>query len=201
MVVSAMIDKIFIYPTDTVWGIGASIFSMPATKKIASIKMTNDNKPLSVLFSSIAQLRQYIALPKTLGDDWLKHFFSLESTMAISRSLASDRIPSWVLGDSDLVAVRCLDFHGTNEIIDQLHSPITTTSFNLSGQPALSNRDEAYDLYLKIASTHSFIDDPSATLSGNSSTIIKLESDFTFTVLRKGNKTEEILKHVRLLSA
>ncbi len=196
-----MNHKIFIYPTDTVWGIGASILSQEATRQIAEIKKTPENKPLSVLFSSIEQMREYISFPDSLSSDWLSIFFSLESTLAVSRKLADGRIPAWVLGDSDLVAIRCLPHTGVEDIIRKVGSPITSTSFNLSGTPAISSRDEAYKLYLSIASHHCFIDDPGANLSGNSSTIVRLETDFSFSVMRGGNKVEELLKHVQLLTA
>lgn len=195
-----MIPSIYIYPTDTVWGIGASIESRTATREIAMIKQTSFDKPLSVLFSSLKQLREYIEIPNDIDNSWLEVFFSLESTLAVPRQWANSSIPDWVLADSDLVALRCLSLTAVSTIISEVKAPITTTSFNLSGTPSIKNRDQAYRLYSEIAPQHQFIDDLNAPLSGNSSSIVKLLDDVSFSFIRKGSCWEKIEKHVQLLS-
>lgn len=195
-----MSDRIYIYPTDTVWGIGANIYSQKAFDQIAEIKGTSKSKPLSVLFSSITQLKEYIDLPAAYTDHWLNKFFSLESTLAIDRHFAMGRIPSWVLGDSHLLAVRCLTIPSIKKIIEEEGAPITTTSFNRSGSPSISLHDDASKLFSEIASQHQFVDDRSFSPSGNASTIIQLNNDFTFSYIRPGTRKEEIEQHIKLLS-
>lgn len=195
-----MSSCLYIYPTDTVWGIGASIDSQEMTLEISKIKQTDPNKPLSILFSSLNQLRQYVQLPAQFDDQWLKKFFSLESTLAVPRSLTKGRIPSWILGDSDLVAVRCLELPGIQRIINEVATPITTTSFNISGTPSIQEREAAHQLFQKIAPHAQFIDDRSAPLSGNASSILKISLEGEMEFLRKGNCWQEIMDHVHLLS-
>jgi len=46
-----------------------------------------------------------------------------------------------------------------------------------------------------------FKDDKSASLSGLSSTILKLDENFKVTVIRQGSKILEILEHAKRLSS
>ena len=41
-------DGVIIYPTDTVYGLGCSIFSKKAMKRITQIKQVNPKKPLTI---------------------------------------------------------------------------------------------------------------------------------------------------------
>ena len=43
---------VILYPTDTVYGLGANIFNKLAVKKIYNIKNRSPSKPLSILVSS-----------------------------------------------------------------------------------------------------------------------------------------------------
>ena len=51
-----------IYPTDTVYGIGCSMFANSAIDKVCEIKKRGKSKPLSVAFYDIEQASQYSTL-------------------------------------------------------------------------------------------------------------------------------------------
>ena len=51
-----------IYPTDTIYGIGCSMFANSAIDKICEIKKREKKKPLSVAFSDLEQASQYSTL-------------------------------------------------------------------------------------------------------------------------------------------
>ena len=48
-----MLNKVIVFPTDTVYGIGASIYDKKSISKIYEIKGRDFNKPIAVLCSSI----------------------------------------------------------------------------------------------------------------------------------------------------
>ncbi len=50
--------SIIIYPTDTVYGIGANVFDEKAILKVFSIKKRPLNKPLSICISRIEDIKQ-----------------------------------------------------------------------------------------------------------------------------------------------
>ena len=53
-------EKIFLYPTDTVWGIGCDATNQSAVKKIYTIKQRAESKSLIILVDSIEMLKKYV---------------------------------------------------------------------------------------------------------------------------------------------
>jgi len=50
-------DGLVVYPTDTIYGLGANIFSDRAIEKVYSIKGRDYSKPLSVCLSEIGDIK------------------------------------------------------------------------------------------------------------------------------------------------
>lgn len=190
-------ESVFIYPTDTVWGIGASIYSQSAQQKIASIKKTADDKPLSIMFTDIKVLYNSFNFPDVMSLSWLRNYFKLESTLAIPIKIAKIPIPSWVTGKSDLVSVRCLEHIELKIIGETLKAPFITTSLNLTGEPPITNFQDARQFQLAYAPDAEFFGDSSHNLSGRSSTIVFFRVNH-FEIIREGSKVEEIKKHLNL---
>lgn len=190
-------ESVFIYPTDTVWGIGASIYSQSAQKSIASIKRTSDDKPLSIMFTDITVLYNSFNFPDVMTLSWLRNYFKLESTLAIPLKIAKISIPSWVTGKSDLVSVRCLEHPELKIIGETLKAPFITTSLNLTGEPPIVNYQDAKQFQLAYAPEAEFFGDSSHNLSGRSSTIVFFRAN-RFEIIREGLKVEEIRKHLNL---
>jgi L-threonylcarbamoyladenylate synthase len=191
-------ESVFIYPTDTVWGIGASIYSEDARNKISDIKGSAENKPLSIMFTDVNRLFESFNLPKEITLQWLKDFFKLESTFGIPLTLAKINIPAWVTKESEFVSVRCLELQTLKEIGDALHSPFFTTSLNLTGQAPITSYAEAMRFQKSHAPNIPLFGDATHNLSGQSSTIVFLK-DATFRIIRSGQKIEEIKKHLGLV--
>lgn len=189
-------NSVFIYPTDTVWGIGSSIYSKIGAFKVAEIKRIKHDKPVTILFDSIRLLRDYCNLPLT--DQWLKKFFSLHTSLAIPISFFCRPIPEWIVFSSPIIVVRVLE----NELIHSIVSsvgPITTTSLNISGNLAILKKEDAFEFFLKNCSDSIFVLDrinSKHIMQGVSSTIIKWEREHVFTVMRSGSNEKKIRKYL-----
>lgn len=190
-------ESVFIYPTDTVWGIGASIHSEAAHKRIAAIKRTSDDKPLSIMFTDVNTLYKSFNLPDFMSVSWLRNYFKLESTLGLPRKISKISIPSWVTGKSEFVSVRCLDDAALKDISDAIKAPFFTTSLNLTGEPPIINFADAEAFQKDHAPDAELFGDSSHNLSGRSSTIVFYKGD-SFEVIREGIKIEEIKKHLKL---
>ncbi len=53
-------QQTFLYPTDTVWGIGCDATSEAAVDKVFKIKKRSESKSLVILVDSIEMLKKYI---------------------------------------------------------------------------------------------------------------------------------------------
>ena len=135
--VSVLADGgVVLYPTDTVYGLGANIFDNHAVRRIFDIKKRSYLKPLSILVSDVGAIdlvaKVSLSQKKTISE-YLPgpYTFILKKRKIVPRS---------VTGGLSNVGVRVPD----SEIACRLASifPITTTSANLSDDEMLSRPKE-----------------------------------------------------------
>lgn len=127
---------VILYPTDTVYGLGANIFDKKAVKRVFDIKQRSYLKPLSILVSDVkaidlvakASLSQRKTIEKYLPGPYT---FILNKRKTVPRNITSGL---------NNVGVRVPDC----EIACRLARifPITTTSANLSDDEVLANPKE-----------------------------------------------------------
>jgi len=123
-----------IYPTDTVYGIGCSMFANSAIDKICEIKKREKGKPLSVAFCDLEQASQYSTLSnedrefiaKKLEDKENGHTFiaKKKSIMFLHQCF-----------NGPTIGIR-IPNNETAKAIAREAGPIITTSANVSGEKA-----------------------------------------------------------------
>lgn len=193
-------DDIFIYPTDTVWGIGSSIYSEKGHERIADIKKTAKNKPLSIMFASAEDILSSFKLPEEMTKEWLETFFSMETTLGLPLALSKIRIPRWATGESSYVSLRCLSLPVVSKIHQDLQAPFFSTSLNLTGEAPITSLEEARNFYQQHAPDAIFFPgEHSGQLSGTSSSIVFINENLTFEIKREGRKVEEVKEHLMRL--
>ncbi|WP_094516221.1 MULTISPECIES: L-threonylcarbamoyladenylate synthase [Methanobrevibacter] len=159
---------VILYPTDTVYGLGANIFNRKAVKKVYNIKKRSYLKPVSLLVSSKdaiplvskASLNQLYFIDKYLPGPYT---FILKKSKIVPRHLTSG---------SANVGVRV----PKSEIACSLAKifPITTTSANLSNKDTLDTPEE---ILKQLGCEVDLIIDVGPLKSGNPSTIIDLTGE------------------------
>ena len=123
-----------VFPTDTLYGLGADVFSLPALERIFSIKGRPANLALPVLVAGLDQV-EAVAMPMSgQARRLVQRFWPGPLTLVMRRS---PELPGLVTGGADTVAVRMPDHLVPIALARRLGSPITGTSANLSGQPDL----------------------------------------------------------------
>ena len=130
---------VVLYPTDTVYGLGANIFDNAAVKKVFSIKKRSLLKPLSILVSDVNAID--LVAKVSLGQkNSMSQYLPGPYTFILNKKPI---VPRVVTSGSSFVGVRVPD----NEIACRLASifPITTTSANISDDDVLSNPQEILD--------------------------------------------------------
>jgi L-threonylcarbamoyladenylate synthase len=185
-------DQIYIYPTDTVWGIGCDIYSETGYEEIARIKKSSPGKPLSILFADVEDVLKSFTLPNTISKEWLEYFFSQESTLGVPVIWAKIKLPHWAHLDSDYISLRCITSASIKSLYNKIGNPFFTTSLNLQGDSPILLEEDAKK-FCKMNCNHAIIiEDAGIPLSGSSSTMIFLDDNLNFKVKREGRKLEEI---------
>lgn len=125
---------IVVFPTETVYGIGASADSCFGPQEIFDIKVRPLDKPLPWLVENDdAQLDTYGIDVPAYAHNLAKAFWPGALTLVVK---ASDRVGKDFRDENGTVALRSPDHEVVMELIQASGGPIIATSANTSGRPA-----------------------------------------------------------------
>ena len=122
---------IAIFPTDTLYAIGANINHIEAIKKIFKIKNRPENLGLPILIQSINQLTEVGTNISKLAFRLAKTFWPGPLTLIVPKN---NQISSIITGGATTAAVRIPNNKDCLSIIKKTGSPITGTSANPTGE-------------------------------------------------------------------
>ena len=177
-----------VFPTETVYGLGASALDPDAAKKIYAAKGRPSDNPLIVHIARPQDAEKYAKVPPVY-QRLASLFMPGPLTIIMPKK---DIIPKEVTGGLDTVAIRCPENEIARELIRQSGVPIAAPSANISGKPSPTSAEHVkYDLDGKV----DMIIDGGNCEIGLESTIVKLDGR-TATLLRPGAITPEMLSHV-----
>jgi len=151
--------KIFIYPTDTIYGIGCDATNKTAVNKIKKLKKREKNKPLSIIAPSKTWIKQNLIIDTNLSK-------YLPGPYTIILKKKNKRFLSQVSA-TDSLGVRIPDNKFTKQI-QKSKLPFITTSVNLSKQKPITHPDQIQKQILKQVD---YVID-AGTLNGKPSTLI-----------------------------
>jgi len=118
-----------VYPTETVYGLGADAFSEAAVRKVYEIKKRDLSQPISLAVSSFEML-QTVAHVDSKSLAILTELLPGPVTVLLKKK---DVVPDLITAASDLIGIRFPDDEIALSIIEET-GPITSTSANVSGR-------------------------------------------------------------------
>ena len=127
---------VVLYPTDTVYGLGANIFDNNAVRRVFDIKKRSYLKPLSILVSDIGAI-DLVAKASLSQKKTISEYLPGPYTFILNKRKI---VPRSVTGGLSNVGVRVPDCEIACKLVGIF--PITTTSANLSDDEMLSNPTE-----------------------------------------------------------
>ncbi len=183
------------FPTETVYGLGASAFDEKAVKKIYRAKGRPSDNPLIVHISSLDQVKELAASVPFKAHVFMKKFMPGAVTMVLKKKPC---VPDTVTGGLDTVAIRMPSHPVANKFIAECGVPIAAPSANRSSRPSPTTAKHVlHDLRGRIE----YILDGGQCDIGLESTVV----DFTTArprILRSGGVgAEEIEKTIGKLDA
>jgi len=124
-------EGIFLYPTDTVWGLGGDATSEAAAQRIMQLKNRPANKSFVILVADEIQLARYVKNVDSRIIDYLNRF---EKPTTVIYAGAQGLAPMVMAADGS-VAIRICKDPFCQALLRQSGKPLISTSANLSGQP------------------------------------------------------------------
>ena len=181
--------SLVVFPTETVYGLGGDATNPEAAKKIFEAKGRPSDNPLIIHIATPEDAEPY-AVTNELYYELAKRFMPGPITVILD---SKDTIPKETRGGLSTVAVRCPENPIARELIRYAGVPIAAPSANLSGSPSPTTAQHVID---DMKGRVDVIIDGGACEFGLESTIVKINSDNTLTLLRPGKITAEELLSV-----
>lgn len=183
--------KIVVFPTETVYGIGANAFDKEAVNKIFVAKNRPTDNPLIVHISNYNMLDK-VASDITKNERLLmEKFWPGPLTIILKKQ---NKIPNIVSCNLDTVGVRMPSNKIALELIEKSEVPIAAPSANISGKPSGTL---ILDIVDELKEKVEYIIDGGISNIGLESTVVKLNGDVV-NILRPGAITPEDILDIGL---
>jgi L-threonylcarbamoyladenylate synthase len=170
-------DGLVIYPTETIYGLGADVFSDHAIRRVYEAKQRDLAKPISIAVSDIDMLAA-VADVDDQAERFIGRFLPGPVTVVLK---ATQSIPDILTGGTGMIGIRMPAHEIPQKIIGRFDAPITATSANRSGGKDPTTLDECHI-------PHDFHID-GGKLPGTPSTVVDLGQR---AVLRRGTLAAEV---------
>lgn len=185
-------DGVIIYPTDTVYGVGASIDSLKGLCKIYEIKERDFKSPLIALLSKVEYVEKIAVIDeekKTIIEKLANRFWPGALTIILNKK---ETVPDIIVSGGKTIGVRIPDLKLAQEIIESIGGILPTTSANISGEKTPRSFEELSEEFKKRVD---IVVDGGKSPLGMESTILDLTKTFP-KILREGAIKKETIEEV-----
>jgi len=172
-------DGLVVYPTETVYGLGADALSDNAIYRVYEAKHRPQGQPISVAVSDLDML-EAIGVIDSFADEFIAEFLPGPVTVVLKAKCC---LPEVLSGGTGMIGVRYPAHKLAIGLIKEFDSPITATSANQHGAKEPTRPAEChvpYDLLID-----------GGQLPGTPSTVVDLVNRI---VLRPGTNIEEVVQ-------
>ena len=176
--------KLVIFPTETVYGIGANALDEDAVDSIFVAKGRANDNPLIVHISDFNMLDKLVEKPTQLEQKLMDAFMPGPFTLILKKK---DVIPNNVSANLDTVGIRMPSNKIAHKLIEKTNLPIAAPSANISSRPSGTKVE---DIKEEFQNKVDIIIDGGKTSVGLESTVVKVIGDVP-TILRPGKITPE----------
>lgn len=178
---------IVVYPTETLYGLGARALSRAAVATVADLKGRADEKPIAVIVSERAMLARIVTRVPAPAERLIERFWPGPLTLVLP---ARSDLPPELTGGSGVIGVRVSSHPIARALSAAIDEPITATSANPSGEPPACDVASARRAF--GTRVDAYLD--GGTLAGGPGSTVVLVADDSVRVLRAGAIAVEALR-------
>ena len=182
--------ELVIFPTETVYGLGADATNDKAVKSIYKVKNRPINNPLICHFSNISQIEKYFIISEF--EKKLASKFWPGPLTIILKKRKDSKISNFLSNNSIYVGCRIPNNFLAKKLISSLELPIAAPSANLSQRTSVTNIKDLDPILKKKI----FIIKDKQSKYGLESTVIKINKKNNIEILRHGSITLEQLSKI-----
>lgn len=181
---------IIVYPTDTLYGLGANALDQYAVDKIFKIKKRPKTKPLPIAIKNINWAKE-LAYVNLKEERILKVIWPGKVTVVLQKRKI---VPYILTANKKSVAMRMINLDFVDKILSYFGYPITSTSANISNEEHSNKISKIIERFKKEKYQPDLIIDAGDLRHSEPSTILDLTTDKP-KILRIGpTKPEELMR-------
>lgn len=190
-----------VFPTETVYGVGACSLVPDALQKLRVLKSRTDGKPFTLHIGQKSAVQRFV--PNLAGPGrrfvektWpgpLTIIFDVENPLDAPVIKESSPEHVQAMYHDGTIGIRCPDDHVASDLLTQTPLPVVAASANLAGNPppvtaeeALAELDGKVDLVL----------DAGRSRYAKASTIVQVDAQGGYHVLREGVLDERTIRRL-----
>jgi L-threonylcarbamoyladenylate synthase len=182
---------VVLYPTDTLYGLGADAFSDEAFQKVCTIKSRDKRRPIHAVFADLAMVEKYADLTP-LGKALAAAFLPGPLTLVLKKK---EGLTSGIGHNLETIGIRIPDNEFCLALARAFGKPYTTTSANLSGAHPEATLDEIIGQLEEHAGAIDLVIDGGPLSPSARSTVVHACQDKPH-ILRTGAISEEEIMQV-----
>jgi L-threonylcarbamoyladenylate synthase len=135
---------VIVFPTETLYGLGADALNGQAVEKIFQLKGRDPNNPIPVVVADLGMVEMLVAAISATAKALMERFWPGPLTLVLP---ARSDIPKPLVNAAGGVGVRISSQPIATRLAARLGRPLTATSANPSGKPPAHTLDEAKDYF------------------------------------------------------
>lgn len=194
-----------VYPTDTLYGLGANALDEKAVEKVFKIKKRSFSKPLPIIVRNMLWAKE-LAHIEHGTEEILNKIWPLVSALTNTGNdsfvagkvtavlLKKDIVPMIVSAGTRSIGIRITDYVFVDSLLGKFGYPLTSTSANISGEEPSNDIEKIITMFRGQEFRPDLIIDAGVLPKSEPSTILDLTTS-TPKILRVGpSKPEQLLK-------
>ena len=130
-----------VYPTETVYGMGADATNSEAIERVFDIKGRTRDNPLSAGFPDVDAALEHVVVDETEAA-FMRRFLPGPVTVVVERR---ETLPAVLVSGQSRVGVRVPDHELARDLFRAAGTPVTATSANRSGTGSITNPSQLSD--------------------------------------------------------
>ena len=143
-IASLKCGDVIVFPTETVYGLGADALNPAAVERIFQLKGRNPDTPIPIIVADQGMLKDLVQEIPPIARKLMEQFWPGPLTLVLP---AAPGMPKQLLNRTGGVGVRISSEPIARQLAQELGHPLTATSANPSGRPAAATIEQAQDYF------------------------------------------------------
>ncbi len=196
-----------VYPTDTLYGLGANALNEIAIRKVFRIKERSFSKPLPMIVRDYSWVKE-LAQVKKRHEGILKKMWPLGEGSGAKPGISVGKVtvilskkeivPGVLTAEFNSVGIRIPDYVFTYKLLAKFGYPLTSTSANISGQEPTNDIHRIIEIFSKSTAKPDLIIDAGILLKSEPAMIVDLTGDKPKVLRINPTKPEKLLELLEL---